>query len=124
MLSTTLNEKEAIVTLQPEGALSEKDFDQAVQVVDPFIKKQGKLNGVIIYTESFPGWDSFSSLVRHLKFVKNHHKKVTRLAFVTDSLVGNLVEKIGSHFVAAKVKTFTFKQLEDAKKWILEGEHN
>ena len=122
MLTTTLNEKEAIVTLQPEGALSTKDFDQAVQVVDPFIEQQGKLNGVIIYTESFPGWDSFASLIRHLKFIKNHQKKVTRLAFVTDSIVGSFAEKISDHFVAAEVKSFPYNALDKAKHWILTGE--
>ena len=123
MLNTSLNEEEAIVILQPEGALSVQDFDRAVKIIDPFLEQGGKLKGLIIYTESFPGWDSFTSLIRHLKFVKNHQKKVTHLAFVTDSVVGNIVEKIGSHFIAADVKTFTYKQLEDAKKWILDEEH-
>ena len=119
MLNTTLNEKEAIAILQPDGALSSKDFDKAVQIIDPFLEKGGHLNGVIIYTESFPGWDSLASLIRHLKFIKNHHKKVTHLAFVTDSIIGNLAEKIGSHFVAAEVKTFPYKQLDEAKGWVL-----
>jgi len=120
MLKVTLNEDEAIVILQPEGALTEKDFDKAVQIINPFIEQKGKLNGMVIYTESFPGWDSFASLIRHLKFVKNHHEKITRLAFVTDSIIGKLSEKISSHFVAAKIKTFPFDQLKSAKKWILE----
>jgi hypothetical protein len=121
MLNTTLNEKEAIATLQPEGALSVEDFDQAVKIIDPFLEQGGKLKGLIIYTKSFPGWDSFASLARHLKFVKNHHRKITHLAFVTDSVIGDIVEKIGSYFVAADVKTFTYKQLAEAKKWILDN---
>jgi len=120
MLHTQLNKDEAILTLQPEGALTKNDFDNAVQIIDPFIEKQGKLNGVIISTKSFPKWDSFASLIRHLKFVRNHHKKIKRLAFVTDSIIGNFSEKISSHFVAAEIKTFPFEQLENAKKWILE----
>ena len=120
MLNVTLDEKESIVILEPDGVLSEDDFKTASEIIDPFIEEHGDLNGLIIYSESFPGWDSFSSLITHLKFIKNHHKKVTNLAFVTDSPVGKLAEKIGNHFVAAKVKTFTFKQLEDAKQWILE----
>ncbi len=119
MLKTILNEKEAIAILQPDGALSSKDFDQAVQIIDPFLEQGGKLNGLIIYTENFPGWDSFTSLIRHLKFIKNHQRKVTHLAFVTDSIIGEFAIKIGSHFVAAEVKTFPYKAFDKAKDWIL-----
>ena len=118
MLNVILNEKDAIATLQPEGALSSKDFDKAAVVIDPFLEKGGKLNGIIIYTEDFPGWDSFASLIRHLKFIKNHHKQVPHLAFVTDSIVGDLAVKIGSHFVAAEIKTFPYKALDEAKSWV------
>jgi len=121
MLMTTIDEQHAIATLHPEGVLTEKDFDQAAQIIDPYIEQRKKLNGLIIYTESFPGWDSFSSLIRHLKFINNHHKKVKHLAFVTDSTVGKLAEKIGNHFVAAEIRTFAFKELEEATKWVLEG---
>ena len=43
-----------------------------------------------------------------------------RLAFVTNSGVGKFAEKIGSHFVAAEVKTFAFNELDQAKAWILQ----
>ena len=76
MLSITLDKEKAIVTLEPEGALRQEDFETAVKVIDPFIEARGKLSGVIIATESFPGWKDFAALTEHLKFIKNHHKKV------------------------------------------------
>ena len=121
MLNITLDRKEAIVTLEPYGALCKDDFDTAVKVIDPFIEKHGKLDGLIIYTESFPGWEDFAALSRHITFVKNHHQKVKRLAFVTNSSVGGFVETIASHFVKAEIKNFTFNQLDEAKSWILEN---
>jgi len=72
------------------------------------LEQDNKLNGVIIDTKDFPGWDSFASLISHLKFIKGHHKKVTHLAFVTDSMMGEFAEKIVSHFVDPKVKMFSF----------------
>jgi len=121
MLNITLDRKEAIVTLEPYGALCKDDFDTAVKVIDPFIEKHGKLDGLIIYTESFPGWEDFAALSRHITFVKNHHQKVKRLAFVTNSSVGGFVETIASHFVKAEIKDFAFDQLDEAKSWILEN---
>lgn len=122
MLNIKLNDKDGIATLEPDGALSEEDFVLARESIDSFIQKFGKLNGLIIHVKSFPGWDSFSALVQHLKFVNEHHKKVSRIAFVTDSFAGEVAEHVASHFVSAKLKNFAFNELEDAKKWILKKE--
>ena len=69
MLTVNLNEKEGIAILEPDGDLSEKDFQSAARIIDPFIEKSGKLNGIIIHVKSFPRWDSFSALITHLKFI-------------------------------------------------------
>ena len=121
MLNITLDREEAMITLEPHGALCKDDFDVAVKVIDPFIQKHGKLDGLIIYTESFPGWEDFAALSRHITFVKNHHQKIKRLAFVTNSSLGGFVEAIASHFVKAEIKNFAFEQLDEAKAWILEN---
>jgi len=120
MLNTILDTATKIVTLQPHGALKKEDFDNAVKIIDPFIEEHGKLNGVIIYTETFPGWDDFAAFNRHLVFIKNHHKEIKKLAFVTNSLVGDFGEMMTGHFVEAVIKNFSFDQLEDAKTWIME----
>ena len=124
MLNVQLNEKESIVTLIPDGALSENDFQLATTIIDPFIEKSGKLNGIIIYVETFPGWDSFAALSTHLKFVNEHHKKISCVAFVTNSLLGGLAEHIASHFVSAQVKSFSYNALDDAKDWISNSDHS
>lgn len=121
MLNTILDTESKIVTLQPHGSLKKEDFDNAVKIIDPFIEEQGKLNGLIIYTESFPGWEDFAAFNRHLVFIKNHHKEIKKLAFVTNSLVGDFGEMVTGHFVDAVVKNFDFDKLDEAKNWILEA---
>ena len=122
MLNVNLDEINGIAILQPDGALSEDDFKSAAKSIDVYIEKTGKLNGIIIYVESFPGWDSFAGFIAHLKFVKEHHKKVSHVAFVTDSPLGSLAEHVASHFVSAEIKSFSFTELDDAKRWIV-GDH-
>jgi len=121
MLNTILDAETKIVILQPHGALKKEDFDNAVKVIDPFIEEYGKLNGVIIYTETFPGWEDFAAFNRHLVFIKNHHKKIKKLAFVTNSMAGDFGEMVTGHFVEALVRKFDFDKLDEAKKWILEA---
>jgi len=122
VLNVELDEATGIVILSPDGTLSESDFTAAGRVIDPFIDKSGKLNGLIISTETFPGWDSFAALTKHFQFVKDHHKKVSRVALVTDSFLGDFGEKIVEHFVSAEIKSFPFSQLSDAKDWISDTE--
>lgn len=123
MLTVNLNETEGIAILEPDGELSEKDFKSAARTIDPYLEKSGKLNGIIIHVKSFPGWDSFSALITHLKFIKEHHKKVSRVAFATDSPIGGFAEHVASHFVNAEIRSFSFSELETAKEWIL-SDHN
>ncbi len=118
MLSVKIDETNSIAILEPNGALSENDFKSAAETIDPWIEKNKRLNGLIIHVEHFPGWDSFSALSSHLKFVKDHHKKISRVAFSTDSAIGGLAETIGKHFVQAEIKVFPFNELELAKSWI------
>ena len=119
MLHVTLQPNYGLVILEPEGVLTEADFVQARKIIDPYISKTGGLKGVMIYTEHFPGWESFNALLSHLSFVKEHHKYVTKVALVTDSLMGNLLTPIVTHFVAADVQIFAYKDVEYAKRWLL-----
>lgn len=119
MLNVKLDRDEGIAVLEPEGALTEEDFAYAVGVIDPHIQEIGPLEGIIIHVDSFPGWASFASLVHHLKFVREHHRKVRRVALVTDSAIVNAAETIGSHLVEAEVRKFPFDQEEQARQWIL-----
>jgi hypothetical protein len=122
MLNIELDEVNGIATLRPIGALSEKDFEFASSTIDPYIDNYGNLKGVIIITDSFPGWESLSSLLKHFKFVKEHHKKVSHVALVTDSVLGDFGEKIADHFVSADIKHFAFDELNKAQSWILNDE--
>ncbi len=122
MIHVELDEATGIAVLKPDGALSEKDFEAASGVIDPYIEKSGKLEGLIIFTRKFPGWESFGSLIKHLKFVKEHHKKLSHVAIVTDSVLGNFAEKIVSHFVSAEIKHFAFDEFGKAQSWILNAD--
>lgn len=119
MLHVKLDETKGIAILEPNGALSENDFKSAAKSIDSYIEKSGKLSGIIIQVKSFPGWDSFSAFITHLKFIKEHHKKVSHVAFVTDSPLGGFAEHVGSHFVNAEVRSFTFNELENSIQWII-----
>lgn len=120
MLDHTLDAASSILYLRPTAALAKEDFARLAKTVDPHIEKTGDLAGIILEAAKFPGWDSFGALAAHLRFVREHHKRVKKIAVVTDSAMGNVGEKLGSHFVAAEIKHFPAGQLEAAKQWVLQ----
>jgi SpoIIAA-like len=118
MLSVKLDKKRGIAVLEPKGALSKKDFERAAGVIDPYLEKAARLNGLIIHTRNFPGWASFAGLVSHLTFVKAHHKKVKRIALCTDSALGNVARLFAPHFISAKVRLFPYEEFDAAGTWV------
>ncbi len=119
MLKVELDKETGVALLEPDGALSKQDFERAARTIDRYIERSGKLAGIAIRVNEFPGWDSLASLIEHLRFIKAHHAKVSRIALVTDWVLGDLGESLASHFVAAEIKRFGFDDLATARDWIL-----
>ena len=119
MIEPNLDTGNAILTVRPTAKLEQADFENLAKTVDPFVEKSGGLRGLVIEAKAFPGWASFGALVAHLRFVRDHHKKVRKVAVVTDSAMGDLAEKLASHFVAAQIRHFGAGEGEAARKWIL-----
>ena len=121
MLSVQIDADQGIAVLEPRGALSKSDFVRAAKAIDPQIARAGRLNGIVVRVEQFPGWDSFGALASHLKFVKGHHRKIARVALCTDSALGVVAPKIGRHFVQAEIRAFKASEFDAAKTWAASG---
>ena len=118
MLQIKFDRDAGIVTVTPSVPLNENDFSVLASEVDPYIEKEGKLNGLIIQVESFPGWENFAGLISHLKFIREHHKKIEKVAAVSDGKIVSIMPQIVDHFVNAKVKYFPYENLDEAILWI------
>ena len=118
MIRYELNPEEGILIVTPEAPLESVDFEKLANEVDPYIEKTGKLHGLLIQAESFPGWKNFGGLVSHLKFIRNHHREIEKIAAVTDSGFLSIMPRITNHFVKAEVRHFNFNDKEKAMKWL------
>ena len=121
MIQHELLRDKGVLIVSPEGPLEKADFERLAREVDPFITSNGKLNGLMICGKAFPGWDSFGALVSHLSFVKDHHRKIDRIAAVTDNEFLMIMPHIAKHFVSAQVRQFPSDEKTQALAW-LEGE--
>ena len=118
MIDYTLNESNSVLHVRPAGPLRKDDFEALSQAVDPFIERTGGLHGLLLETAQFPGWIDLAAAVRHFRFVRDHHRKIKKVAIVTDSPLGEAAEHIASHFVAAIIKHFPAGHLDKAKTWV------
>jgi hypothetical protein len=121
MIEHTLDTSSAILHIKPKSSLEKGDFEQLAKTVDPFIAGSGDLAGIIVEAPTFPGWASFGALAAHLRFVKDHHKHIRKIALVTDSSLGNVAEHLVAHFVSAEIKHFPASEAAAARQWILSG---
>jgi hypothetical protein len=118
MLEHTLDPAQSILYLHPKSALRKEDFEALARTVDPYLEQHGDLAGLILQVESFPGWDSFGALAAHIRFVRDHHRRIRKIAIVTDARIGDVAEKLASHFVAATIRLFPAGELDAARRWI------
>ena len=120
MIEHSLDKVRGILYVRPSSALEQADFAQLANTADPYIRDTGDLSGLIIEAPSFPGWDSLGAMAAHFRFVRDHHKHIKKIALVTDSALGNAAEHLASHFVSAEIKHFPARELEAARRWIIE----
>src|SRR5262245_37499944 len=99
MLNHQLLPTEGILIVNPEAPLEAADFQRLAGEIDPHIEANGKLHGLMLDAESFPGWKDFAAMVAHLRFVKDHHRKIQKVAVVSDSAFLTVAPKFAAHFV-------------------------
>lgn len=119
MIEYTLDTAHSILVVRPTSTLQQEDFEKLAKDIDPFIEDRGDLAGLIIEAAAFPGWDSLGAMVKHFRFVRDHHRHVKKLAIVTDSALGDIAEHLASHFISAEIKHFSAGELELARQWII-----
>jgi hypothetical protein len=121
MIHSELLADQAVLVLTPDGPLTAADFMRVAAVVDPYLEQHGKLRGLMIHTKGFPGWEDFAALVSHLRFMREHHRQIERVAAVTGSGFLSILPRVASHFVAAEVRHFDYAQRDAAMHWLATG---
>jgi hypothetical protein len=121
MIKFELLKDAGVLLVEPQGTLSANDFREISRVVDPYIDERGKLVGLLIEAKSFPGWDSFGALIGHLKFVRDHHLSIDRVAALTDSSFLKIVPKIAEHFAHPEIRVFASSEKANALAWLQTG---
>jgi stage II sporulation SpoAA-like protein len=118
MIESSLDIASSILYVRPKSALAADDFVQLAKTVDPFIQSTGDLAGLVLEVAAFPGWQNLGAMAAHFSFVRDHHKRIKKVAIVTDAPLGTIAETLASHFVSATIKHFPAGATAAARQWI------
>lgn len=116
-VSHRLLSDDGVIVVEVTQALRAQDFDALSATADQWIEAHGALNGLVLHAHHFPGWENLQSVIQHVRFVRDHHKKIKRIAVVTDSRLASLTPSVAEHFVDAEIQTFAYGELEGAIAW-------
>ena len=119
MIHSELNQDAGVAIIRPDQmhGVSEADFKQLTDLVDHYLKDHDSLCGLIIASQEFPGWEDLMAFISHIRFIRNHHRSIQKVALVSDSQLLSMAPNLINHFVSAKVRNFPFLDIEKAKIW-------
>ena len=124
MLNIEIKDRANIVIVTPDGAITAADIDRMTEEINNYINNHDRVPNLVIHTMSIPYWSNFKAMEKHLKFVKNHHQIVKKVAIVSDSKLLWLAKTIVDRFTGANVRRFTVEALDDAVAWAeIEEDH-
>jgi hypothetical protein len=106
-----------VLVVEVQQPLRAQDFDALAATADGWIEAHGDLPGIVVHAREFPGWQNLGGLIRHVRFVRDHHRSVRRVALASDSRLADLAPRLAEHFVQAEVRRFNYDALDDAVAW-------
>ena len=119
MLYTKIDETKRVAVLEADGPLTKADFERSGAIFSNYTQANGRLRGLIIYTEKFPGWGSAKDLPYHFKYASSHKNKAERVAFVTNSQWSIWVKLFGHILTGTTTNVFRYDDFSSAEKWVL-----
>lgn len=108
----------AILTIHPQSPLHTSDFAALANTLDPEIAQAGEVAGLIIDAPRFPGWSNVGAVLSHIRFIREHHKHIRKIAVVTDSPIADVARHLISPFISAQINRFHGGQTDQARSWI------
>lgn len=118
MIRSELLRDKAILVVRPEEALRARDFAAIAAEVDPYIAAHGGLTGLMVVAPSFPRWEDFAALIEHLKFVRDHQRKIERVAVLTDNPVLKVAQAVADHLAHPEFRLFRPDEEAAALLWL------
>ena len=121
MLTITEDDAHGCFVLEPVGQPAQGRPRRA----DRALRRQGRRGATGSRTSSssrraFPTWSNFAALLEHLRFIRDHHRQIEKVALVSDARALDIAPRIARLFVSARLRHFPADALDEALAWVAE----
>ena len=116
MIKTEIISGNALRIIAPEK-LKAEDFSQIAPQIDALITKHGQIR-LLIDASRFNGWENIAAFENHAGFIKNHQRKIERIAVIASHdwqhwLIGAI-----RMFLHPQVRAYDKSHESEALQWI------
>ncbi|MET7423697.1 STAS/SEC14 domain-containing protein [Dactylosporangium sp. NPDC005555] len=106
-----------VIVVEVTEPLRAQDFSALAATADGWLTTHDRITGIVMHARTFPGWENLGSMLRHVRFVRDHHRRIGRVAVAADSAVADVAPHLANHFVRAELRHFGYDDLDDAIAW-------
>ena len=120
MIQTIETGYQNVVGLVLVGKLHNEDYKQVFPKMETILTAEGKVR-LLIMLADFHGWDLHAAW-DNLTFNLKHHADFERIAMVGNHTWEKWMASFCKTFMKAEVRCFENSEIEDAWKWLQEGQ--
>jgi SpoIIAA-like len=117
MITIEKHERHNIFVLTPPKSITSDDIAELNRQMNDYVNAHDKVPNLVLRADQVPAWKNFEALADHIKFVKNHHRLVKKVAIVSDDRLIWLVRPVVDAFTGAKVRRFSADAFDKAYAW-------
>jgi hypothetical protein len=118
VLTITEDDLHDCLLLEPAGALTRRDLAVLAEQFQAREAATGRAPNLVVRADSFPTWTEVAALVQHLRFIRGRHRRVRRVALVSDARAMEIAPRLARVLVAPEVRHFPGDRLDAALAWV------
>jgi hypothetical protein len=116
-VSHHLDPATGVLVIDVDRPVRAQDIDAVATTTDDWLATHAELPGIVVHARSFPGWENLAGMLHHLRFVRDHHRRVRRVGVAADGRSATVLSGLAEHFTAASVRCFGFDEMPAALRW-------
>lgn len=117
----TAEEREGVVVVEVGRPLRPEDLEALAGVVDPWLDRHPDKPGVVVHAPGFPGWATAGAFARHVGFVRDHQRRIGRVAVAVGGRAAPLMAAVADRVARPEVRAFGPEELDRAVEWAGQG---
>ena len=117
MIKTEVISANALRIIAPDK-LKTEDFRQIAPQIDSLISQYGKIR-LLIDASGFNGWENIAAFENHARFIKNHQKKVERIAVIAGHDWQHWLVSAVRMFLYPEIRAYDKSHESEALRWIV-----